>query len=45
MRPAGGPRPLRLEEPYEFVVRGKSVRNYHPAMLLSRAFSRFSECS
>ena len=45
MRPAGGPRPVRLEEPYESVVRGKSVRNQHPAMLLSHAFSQFSECS
>ena len=34
--------PVRHGEPYESVVRGKSIRNHSPAMLLSHALSRFS---
>ena len=43
--PTGVPQPVRLGEPYESVVRGKSIRNQSPAMQLSHAFSRFSVCS
>ena len=45
MRSTGGPRSVRCGEPYESVVREKSVWNYPLTMLLSHVFSWFSACS
>ena len=42
MRPTGVTRLLKLGEPQEGVVRGKSVRKHPPAMQLLHVFSRFS---